>query len=84
VFVAQPAKEKRSLLNFVLSNSTWPQGKLSVEFKESFDVLAQTVEAATRVEATEGAASARNEVWLGGLGNDPSRKSAEISNESTQ
>ena len=29
----QPARGKRSLLNFVLSNSTWVQGALSVEFK---------------------------------------------------
>jgi site-specific DNA recombinase len=48
LFVAQPAREKRSLVNFVLSNSTWAQGKPSVEFNERFDLLAQTVEAATR------------------------------------
>jgi hypothetical protein len=64
LFVAQPAKEKRSLLNFLLSNSTWAQGALSVKFKEPFDLLAETVAAATRVEETRGAASARNEIWL--------------------
>ena len=63
-FAAQSAKEKRSLLNFLLSNSTWAQGKLSVQFKEPFDLLAQTIEAATRVKATEEATLARNEVWL--------------------
>jgi hypothetical protein len=64
LFAARPAKEKRSLLNFVLSNSTWAQGKLSVEFRNPFDLLAQTVEAVTRVKGTERAGSARNEVWL--------------------
>ena len=29
LFVAQSAKEKRSLLNFLLSNSTWAGGKLA-------------------------------------------------------
>jgi hypothetical protein len=65
LFAARPAKEKRSLLNFLLSNPTWARGKLTVEFKEPFDLSAQTVEAATRIEGTEGAGSARNEIWLG-------------------
>lgn len=65
LFAAQPAKEKRSLLNFLLSNSTWAHGALSVQFKEPFDLLAETVEAAARVEAAEGATMARNEIWLG-------------------
>jgi hypothetical protein len=42
LFTAQPTKEKRSLLNFLLSNSTWVRGKLSVEFKEPFDLLIET------------------------------------------
>ncbi len=65
LFAAQPAKEKRSLLNFLLSNSTWAHGALSVQFKEPFDLLAETVEAAARVEAAQGATMARNEIWLG-------------------
>lgn len=65
MFAAQPAKEKRSLLNFLLSNSTWAAGALTVEFKEPFDMLAETVEAAARVEAAGGTESAKNEVWLG-------------------
>ena len=64
MFAAQPAKEKRSLLNFLLSNSTWQQDTLNVEFKEPFDMLAETVDAAARVEAAAGMESARNEVWL--------------------
>lgn len=64
LFTAPPVKEKRSPLNFVLSNSTRAQGKLSVEFKEPFDLLAETVEATTQVEAAQGAVSARNQIWL--------------------
>lgn len=67
LFMAQPPKEKRSLLNFLLSNSTWAQGKLAVEFKEPFDLLMQTAGAAARAEAAGEGGSARNEVWLGDL-----------------
>ncbi|HVT28216.1 MAG TPA: hypothetical protein VHE81_09390 [Lacipirellulaceae bacterium] len=64
MFAAQPAKEKRSLLNFLLSNSTWAAGKLTVEFKEPFDILAEMVEAAARVEAAQRADAAKTAVWL--------------------
>ncbi len=65
LFAAQPAKETRSLLNFLLSNCTWQRGTLAVEYKEPFDMLAETVAAAERVEATKGPEMAQKEVWLG-------------------
>ena len=65
LFMAQPAKEKRRLLNFLLSNCTWQQGTLAVEYKEPFDILAETVAAAARVEAAQGAEMAQKRVWLG-------------------
>jgi len=46
LFRTQPAKEKRRLLNFLLSNCTWQRGTLAVEYKEPFDRLAETVAAA--------------------------------------
>jgi len=52
------------MLNFRLSNSTRARREFLVGFKEAFDLLAETVEAATRVEATLRAASAKNEIWL--------------------
>lgn len=36
----QPASEKRRLLDFVLSNSTWGDGELIVEFRQPFDLIA--------------------------------------------
>jgi len=42
IFAKQPAKEKRRLLDFVLSNSTWANGKLAVQFRQPFDLLAVT------------------------------------------
>jgi site-specific DNA recombinase len=65
MFAAQPAKEKRKLLNFLLSNCTWQHGMLIVELKEPFDTLAETVAAAARVEAAEGTEMAKSEIWLG-------------------
>ena len=67
LFAAQPASEKRRLLNFLLSNCTWQRGALTVEFKEPFDILAETVHQATQVEAAEGAETAKKAVWLGDL-----------------
>jgi hypothetical protein len=60
-FAAQPETKPAELPTFELDVA---QGKLLVKLKEPFDLLAETVEAATRVEATQGVASIRNEVWL--------------------
>ena len=40
LFVAQPAREKRRLLDFVVSNSTLGTEGLHVEFRQPFDMLA--------------------------------------------
>src|SRR6202022_253592 len=40
LFENQPAKEKRKLLDFVLSNSTWKNGELQAKYRQPFDVLA--------------------------------------------
>ena len=40
LFEMQVATEKRRLLDFVLSNSTWGNGKLTVEFRQPFDLIA--------------------------------------------
>ena len=40
LFEKQSASEKRRLLDFVLSNSTWGNGELTVEFRQPFDLIA--------------------------------------------
>jgi site-specific DNA recombinase len=42
LFVKQEPSEQRRMLNFVLSNSTWTSGELSVTFRQPFDLIAQT------------------------------------------
>jgi site-specific DNA recombinase len=43
LFVKQEPDQQRRLLNFVLSNSTWKEGALSVTFRQPFDLIAQTM-----------------------------------------
>lgn len=42
LFAKQEPREQRRLLNFVLSNSTWKSGELSVVFRQPFDLIAET------------------------------------------
>lgn len=52
LFEKQEPREKRRLLDFVLSNSTWANGKLAVEFRKPFDLLAVGNEAVKQEKAT--------------------------------
>ena len=40
LFEKQSGSEKRQLLDFVLSNSTWGNGELRVKFRQPFDRIA--------------------------------------------
>ena len=40
LFEKQSGSEKRRLIDFVLSNSTWGDGELIVEFRQPFDLIA--------------------------------------------
>jgi site-specific DNA recombinase len=42
LFAKQEPNAQRRLLNFVLSNSIWKNGELSVTFRQPFDLVAQT------------------------------------------
>jgi hypothetical protein len=61
----QEPHEKRRLLHFVLSNSTWEDGEVVATFRQPFDLLAETDERAVRVAADDGAKTAKTEIWLG-------------------
>ena len=65
LFERQPAREKRRLLNFVLSNCTWEDGEVSATFRQPFDLLAETTSIAARTATEDQARSAKNEMWLG-------------------
>jgi site-specific DNA recombinase len=40
LFERQDAREKRRLLNYVLSNCTWKSGELTPIFRQPFDIIA--------------------------------------------
>jgi site-specific DNA recombinase len=65
LFERQPAREKRRLLNFVLSNCTWEDGEVVATFRHPFDLLAETEAVAVSAAAEDQAKSAKNEIWLG-------------------
>jgi site-specific DNA recombinase len=66
LFERQEPREKRRLLNFVLSNCTWQDGEVVANLRQPFDLLAETTAIAFRREAESPAVSAKTEVWLPG------------------
>jgi len=65
LFEQQEPREKRHLLNFVLSNCTWEDGELVATFRQPFDLLAETTVFAIRSAADYKGNSAKSEIWLG-------------------
>jgi site-specific DNA recombinase len=64
IFKKQPAHEKRRLLNFVVSNSTWKEGKLTVTYRQPFDLFATWEESMKKAPVSEGVQNGQNEIWL--------------------
>jgi site-specific DNA recombinase len=63
LFAQQEPREKRRLLNFVLSNCAWEGGEVVATFREPFDMLAETATNSTRLGKGETFKSAKNEIW---------------------
>jgi site-specific DNA recombinase len=66
LFATQEPREKRRLLNFVLSNCTWEDGEIVATFRQPFDLLAGTTAIAMQSAADDSASSAKTEIWLPG------------------
>jgi site-specific DNA recombinase len=64
LFAQQDPREKRRLLNFVLSNCSWEDGEVVATFRQPFDMLAETATAAAHAEAGKNSKSAKSEIWL--------------------
>ena len=67
LFAKQEPREKRRLLNFVLSNCAWEDGEVVATFREPSDILAETTTVAALAEMGESVKSAKTEIWLGDL-----------------
>jgi site-specific DNA recombinase len=64
LFPRQEPREKRRLLDFVLSNCSWEDGEVAATFRQPFDILAETAAIASRHGAKERAGAAKKEIWL--------------------
>jgi hypothetical protein len=64
LFERQEPRQKRRLLNFVLSNCAWENGEVVATFRQPFDLLAETAASAAHQEAGNTANSAKSEIWL--------------------
>ncbi len=53
-FKLADSEQKRELLKFVLSNSSWVDGKLEVELHEFFDLMLNLVKSASQNENEAG------------------------------
>src|SRR6202043_2205055 len=62
LFERQEPREKRRLLNFVLSNCTWEDGEVVATFRQPFDLLAATTAIAMQSAAADEANSAKSEI----------------------
>ena len=63
----QEMAEKRRLLDYVFSNSTWAGGKLTPNYRKPFDLISDAVKMQEEEEAKTGAKfdkTAKNENWL--------------------
>jgi hypothetical protein len=66
LFEKQEPREKRRLLNFVVSNCAWKGGELIVNLRQPFDLLAETAAIAAQAAADRRHNLAKNEIWLPG------------------
>lgn len=64
LFKKQNPHEKRRLLNFLCSNSTWKDRTLTATFRQPFDILAVTNTAWQRQKAAGATSSDLRPIWL--------------------
>jgi DNA invertase Pin-like site-specific DNA recombinase len=70
LFKSQEPRQKRRLLNFLLSNCSWEDGEVVANFRQPFNLLAETTQIAASQQATDTAFSAKTEIWLPDLGSN--------------
>ena len=65
LFDQEQPMEKRRLLNFVVSNSTWANGELKATLREPFGFIAEMAKFASSVNADSSQTLADHSGWLG-------------------
>ena len=66
LFERQEPRQKRRLLNFVLSNCTWEDGEVVATFRQPFDLLAETTAIAAQAARDVQRNLTKSEIWLPG------------------
>ena len=66
LFERQEPREKRRLLNFLVSNCSWKSGELIATLRQPFDLLAETTLALEKGKAAGGIANGPSQIWLPG------------------
>ena len=66
LFKKQEPREKRRLLDFVVSNCTWKNGELDATYRQPFDLLASTAHIDREFVAAGAPSEGRFENWLPG------------------
>jgi len=64
LFERQEPREKRRLLNFLLSNCSWKGGELQANFRQPFDMLAVAATRAVDAAGSDTSNEALSEKWL--------------------
>ena len=65
LFLQREPREKRRLLNFVVSNSTWRDGRLAVTLRQPFDLIADTTALVAQAEEKKNPCMSEGSGWLG-------------------
>ncbi len=63
LFEEQPALEKRRLLKFMISNCTWRDGELTVNYRQPFDLIADANRTKKAQPVEIGVELAETEIW---------------------
>jgi len=64
LFEKQDSREKRRLLNFLVSNSSWMDGKLTVTLRQPFDLIAETTAIEANRKAAGDVSNDLSVIWL--------------------
>jgi hypothetical protein len=66
LFEQQESREKRRLLDFLVSNCSWKNGELTVALRQPFDLLAETNATTAQSLGRNRSNLAKSEIWLPG------------------
>lgn len=78
LYEAQSPREKRRLLDILLSNCTWGGVEFKPTLKQPFDLIAETNAKAKAVATVGTAKMAENEIWLGDVDSNHGKQSQNL------